>query len=88
MGLSLNSVQFCGGVAPGVFASAGYNGVGIALGTVWGELLADRASGSESPLLLDVRALPGPAWVPPDPLLGIGARWTLRRRQRRAAAER
>ncbi len=88
MGVSLNNAQFFGGVAPGVYASAGYNGVGIALGTASGELLADLASGAESPLLRDIQALPGPAWVPPDPFLGIGARWTLRRRQRRAGVER
>jgi len=88
MGVSANNVQFFGRVAPGVFASAGYNGVGIALGTASGELLADLASGSDSPLLHDVQALPAPAWVPPDPLLGIGVRWTLQRLQRRAGVER
>src|SRR5207253_1118478 len=33
------------------------------------------------------RALPGPAWIPPEPLLGIGVRATLARLQRRAGRE-
>ncbi len=85
--MSLNNVPFFGRVGRGIFAAAGYNGVGIALGTALGELLADLAVGSESPLLHDVQALPGPSWLPPEPLLGIGVRLTIRRLQDRAGAE-
>lgn len=87
MGMSLNGAHFFGRVAPNVFTSAAYNGVGIAMGTACGMLLADLAVGSESTLLADIRALPGPAWIPPDPLLGLGVWATVRRRQARAAAE-
>jgi glycine/D-amino acid oxidase-like deaminating enzyme len=87
MGVSLNNVQFFGRVAQGVFASAGYNGVGLALGTASGQLLADLAAGSESPLLRDVQALPGPAWLPPQPFLGVGIRLALAHLQRRAGGE-
>ena len=57
------------------------------MGTVSGMLLADLAVGADSELLRDLRALPGPAWIPPEPLLGIGVRATLARLQRRAGRE-
>lgn len=87
MGMSLNNAQFFGRIEPGLFASVAYNGVGIAMGTVSGMLLADLAVGSRSDLLETMQALPGPSWVPPDPLLRIAARATLARLQRRAGAE-
>jgi glycine/D-amino acid oxidase-like deaminating enzyme len=87
MGMSLNNAQFFGRVAPDIFASAAYNGVGIAMGTASGMLLADLAVGSESAPLAEIRALPGPAWIPPDPLLGLGVWATVKRLQARAAAE-
>jgi len=48
MGMSLNGAQFFGRVAPHVFASAAYNGVGIAMGTASGMLLAPRLAMAES----------------------------------------
>ncbi|MHC4447624.1 MAG: NAD(P)/FAD-dependent oxidoreductase [Planctomycetota bacterium] len=87
MGMSMNNAQFFGRVAPDVFASAAYNGVGIATGTASGMLLADLAVGSESALLAEIQALPGPAWIPPDPLLGLGVRATVKLMQVRAGAE-
>jgi len=87
MGVTLNGAQFFGRIAENVLASVAYNGVGIAMGTVSGMLLADLAVGTDSELLRDLRALPGPAWIPPEPLLGIGVRATLARLQRRAGRE-
>jgi glycine/D-amino acid oxidase-like deaminating enzyme len=87
MGMSLNNAQFFGRVAPDVFASAAYNGVGVAMGTASGMLLADLAVGSDSALLAEIQALPGPAWIPPDPLLGLGVWATVKRLRARAGAE-
>jgi glycine/D-amino acid oxidase-like deaminating enzyme len=87
LGASLNDAQFFGRVAADVFASVSYNGVGVALGTVSGALLADLAVGCPSELLSDLESLPGPAWIPPDPLLGIGIRLTLGRLRARAGRE-
>jgi glycine/D-amino acid oxidase-like deaminating enzyme len=87
MGMSLNGVQFFGRIARGLFAAAGYNGVGVAMGTISGTLLADLVVGAESGLLADMQALPGPAWVPPEPLLGAGVRATLARLAAREAEE-
>jgi glycine/D-amino acid oxidase-like deaminating enzyme len=79
MGASFNGIPYFGQLDDGIFAAAGYNGVGVALGTICGALLADLVVGADSPLLDDVRALPQPNWIPPEPLLGVGVRATLTR---------
>src|SRR5262249_526999 len=87
MGVTLNGAQFFGRIANDVFASVAYNGVGIAMGTASGALLADLVVAAGSELLRDVEALAGPTWIPPDPVLGLGVRATVARLQRRAGAE-
>lgn len=77
MGVTFNGAQFFGEIEPRVFAAAAYNGVGIAMGTISGVLLAELALGEESPFLADMLALPGPDRLPPAPALGIGIRATL-----------
>lgn len=78
MGVSFNGTPYFGRLEEGLFAAAGFNGVGVALGTICGTLLADLVVGASSPLLDDVCALPRPGWMPPEPLLGVGVRATLR----------
>jgi glycine/D-amino acid oxidase-like deaminating enzyme len=87
MGITMNGAQFFGRIADDVYASAAYNGVGVAMGTISGKLLADLVVGADSALLRDLQALPAPTWIPPEPLLGIGVRFALTGLQRRAAAE-
>jgi glycine/D-amino acid oxidase-like deaminating enzyme len=87
MGITMNGAQFFGRIADDVYASAAYNGVGVAMGTISGKLLADLVVGADSALLRDIQALPAPTWIPPEPLLGIGVRFALTGLQRRAAAE-
>jgi glycine/D-amino acid oxidase-like deaminating enzyme len=87
MGTSMNGAQFFGEVAPHLFVSAGYNGVGIAMGTISGELLADLALGAPSALSADMQALPPPDWIPPAPALGVGVRTTLAYLAKKAAGE-
>jgi glycine/D-amino acid oxidase-like deaminating enzyme len=77
MGTTFNGAQFFGELAPNLYVAAGYNGVGIAMGTISGALLADLALGADSALLADMRALPGPDWIPPEPALGVGVRASL-----------
>ncbi len=88
LGMTLNQGQFFGRIAPELYASGGYNGTGVAVGTATGMLLADYALASESALLSDALALPRPAWLPPQPFLGVGVRSTVAFLQRRAGAER
>lgn len=87
MGISVNGAQFFGKLDDNLFAAAGYNGVGIAMGTVSGTLLADLALGADSDLLQDMLLLPTPSWTPPQPLLGMGIRLVLNRLAARARDE-
>src|SRR5262249_36302389 len=41
MGATFNGAQSFGRLAPNLYAAGGYNGVGIAMGTISGRLLAD-----------------------------------------------
>jgi glycine/D-amino acid oxidase-like deaminating enzyme len=87
MGVTFNGAQFFGELDPNLFVAAAYNGVGIAMGTISGVLLAELALGADSALLADLRALPGPDRLPPEPALGIGVRATLAYLSRKAAGE-
>ena len=70
--LTRNYASVFGRLEPGVFASVGYNGVGVPRGTISGTLLAEYALGGESELMRDAQALAGPTRLPPEPLLGLG----------------
>lgn len=74
-------------VEEGVFAVAGCNGSGVARGTLWGRLLAELASGASSPLLASVMRRAQPGWLPPRPLLDIGAMLRMRVEAVRAKTE-
>ena len=87
MGMSANGAHAFGRLDDGLYAAAGCNGVGVALGTISGTLLADLAVGVQSELLADMQALPRPSWIPPQPVLGIGVRATLARLAARASEE-
>ena len=75
-----------GRLEPGLFVSLGYCGVGLARGTISGKLVAEHALGGESALMDDAVALSGPARLPAQPFLALGAharlaayRWQSRR---------
>lgn len=72
--LSRNGAPGFGEVAPGVWASVCQNAVGMTKGTIGGLLLADKAVGVKNPLIADIEAVSGPAWIPPRPALDIGVR--------------
>ena len=88
MGMTLNQGQFFGTLGDELYASVGYNGSGVALGTASGLLLADHALGADSERLRDARSLPHPAWLPPEPFLRLGVQATLAFLGRLAGAER
>lgn len=62
-----------GEIGSGTFACGGHNGLGMALGTALGDVLAHLVADEPHPLLAQARRLPPPAWVPPEPLLSVGA---------------
>ena len=78
---------YFGKVEEGVFAVAGCNGSGVARGTLWGRLLAEMASGTCSPILESVMRRAQPGWLPPKPLLDIGAMLRMRVEAIRARTE-
>jgi len=88
LGMTGSQGQFFGRLDRDLFASAGYNGTGVALGTSSGMALAEYALGGNSELVRDALALPSPRWLPPQPLLGWGVRCGLGWLRARAGAER
>jgi glycine/D-amino acid oxidase-like deaminating enzyme len=84
---SRSGQPFFSRVEEGVFAVAGCNGSGVARGTLWGRLLAELASDIGSPMLDAVMRRAQPGWLPPRPLLDIGALLRMRLEAVRARTE-
>lgn len=79
-GISRNGTNFFGRQRENVFYAGGYNGSGVSRGTAFGAALADYAGGGQSELINDcLNSAPG-YWLPPRPLLDIGAAFTVRSR--------
>ncbi len=72
LGMTMNNGQFFGQLESGIFATIGYNGTGVAMGTGSGMALADHALGIDSEVRVAAEGLPRPAWIPPAPLLALG----------------
>jgi len=85
-GASRNGQPYFGELEPDLFTAAVYNFAGIAMGTAAGRLLADLATGAASPPLADLRQLPLPSWLPPEPLRTWNGRRTVARQNRQAGA--
>jgi glycine/D-amino acid oxidase-like deaminating enzyme len=81
-----NGQPYFGELAPGLFTAAVFNFAGIAMGTAAGRLLADLALGEPSPPLTDLRQLPLPSWLPPEPLRSLHAWSDVARQNARAGA--
>lgn len=69
IGVSANGSQYFGQAKQGLYCSVGYNGHGIAQGTISGQLLADLALERDSELLTCVLRLPNPWWIPEPKIL-------------------
>ena len=72
IGVSANGAQCFGQPAANLFVSCGYNGHGIAQGTISGRLLVDLALGRKSEQLAMIQRLRRPAWIPTGSLLKMG----------------
>ncbi len=79
-GISRNFTNFFGRQADNIYLAGGYNGSGLSRGTAFGTALADHASGGSSPLIEDCLGSAPATWIPPRPLLDIGAFFTVRSR--------
>lgn len=85
--LSRNNVPVFGEIDDNLFAACCQNGLGTAKGTISGKLIAELASGSNSPLLQDQQAEVEPVRLPPEPIASIGASVILRWSEYRAGRE-
>ncbi|MCV0429340.1 MAG: FAD-binding oxidoreductase [Roseibium sp.] len=79
-GISRNGTNFFSKAAKNVFIAGGYNGSGVSRGTAFGHALADYARGADSDLVRDCLACAPASWIPPRPLVNIGAYFTVKKR--------
>lgn len=87
-GISRNGTNFFGRQGDNIYLAGGYNGSGVSRGTAFGVALAEYAGGGHSPLIDDCLASPPAAWIPPRPILDLGAHLTVRSRFRGVGLDR
>ena len=87
-GISRNFTNFFQNPDRGLYLAGGYNGSGVSRGTAFGTALAEYACGEQSALINDCLASPAAQWLPPRPLLDIGAWFTVRSRFRGVGRDR
>jgi glycine/D-amino acid oxidase-like deaminating enzyme len=87
-GISRNGTNFFGRQRDKIYVAGGYNGSGVSRGTAFGTAIAEYASGESSQTVSDCLASKPGAWIPPGPLLDIGAFFTLRSRFRGVGLDR
>ena len=87
-GISRISTYFFGEQTKNVYLAGGYNGSGVSKGSAFGFALAEYASGGQSELINDCLASAPAAWIPPRPILDIGAALTVGARFRGVGLDR
>jgi glycine/D-amino acid oxidase-like deaminating enzyme len=87
-GITRNGTNFFGEQRKGVYFAGGYNGSGVSRGTAFGTAIADYASDETSQTVSDCLACAPAAWMPPRPLLDIGAFFKVRSRFRGVGRDR
>jgi glycine/D-amino acid oxidase-like deaminating enzyme len=87
-GITRNGTNFFGPQRENVYFAGGYNGSGVTRGTAFGTAIADYASDQSSPTVSDCLASVPGAWIPPRPLLDIGAFFKVRSRFRGVGLDR
>ena len=87
-GITRNGTNFFGKQRDNVFFAGGYNGSGVTRGTAFGTAIADYASGESTQTVSDCLASAPAAWIPPRPLLDIGAFFKVRSRFRGVGLDR
>lgn len=79
-GISANGTNFFQNPINNLYLSGGYNGSGVSRGTAFGRAIADYASGESTHLVNDCLLSAEAQWLPPRPLLDIGAWFSVRSR--------
>lgn len=79
-GISRNMTNFFMNPQQGVYVAGGFNGSGVSRGTAFGTAMAEYVSGGQSELINDCLASPDAQWLPPRPVLDVGAWFTVRQR--------
>lgn len=79
LGMTRNGNSFFGELRPNVYGALGCNGLGTVRGTAMGTLLADLLAGKRHGLTDFLLSVEKPNWNPPEPFLGMGVNFTLRR---------
>jgi glycine/D-amino acid oxidase-like deaminating enzyme len=72
-GISRNGTNFFGRQRDNIYLAGGYNGSGVSRGTAFGTAIADYASDIATQTVSDCLASIPATWIPPRPLLDIGA---------------
>ena len=84
MGAAHNGQLSFGRLEENLYVAAAYSAAGIAMSQAAGRLLAELAVGVDSDRLHDIRALPRPTWMPPEPFRSLGGGWLAERMNARA----
>ena len=87
-GISANLTHFFGKQADNIYLAGGFNGSGVTRGTAFGSALAEFANGHSSNLISDCLSNAPAPWLPPRPLLDIGAYFKVRSRFRGVGQDR
>ena len=69
-----NSSQIFDKLNDKIYVAGCYNGSGIGVGTLFGEQIAIKASGENSPEIDIINNRKKPTWLPPQPFLNIGVK--------------
>ena len=82
-----NSSQIFEKLNDKIYVAGCYNGSGIGVGTLFGEQIAIKASGENSPEIEIINSRKKPTWLPPQPFLNIGVKARLIYERIRAKTE-
>jgi len=72
-----NSSQIFEKIDNNIFAAGCYNGLGIGVGTLFGEQIAIKATEENSKEIKTIEARRKPTWLPPKPFLNFGVKGRL-----------
>ena len=82
-----NSSQIFEKIDENIFVAGCYNGSGIGVGTLFGEQIAIKASNENTKEIEVIESRNKPTWLPPDPILSLGAKARLIYERFRAKSE-